>query len=222
MSTASCSRTGFLASTYRFADTMNPETTIWLAAPPEDPGVTSRCRIDRNNLLRQIILFAMTNTMEESVPVAEVIPDDLLTFRVSVLSQLLARVVEASVSEKLGLSARQWRFLMTLNRIGKSTSGEIAQFSHLDYSQVSRAGAELVEKELVVYAVDAKDKRKSYVSLSAKGKRAVAKGLGRALERQARLKGALTADEYQLLGSILTKLTTEARQMLTNEKSEMK
>jgi DNA-binding MarR family transcriptional regulator len=189
---------------------------------PEAPGVTSHCRIDRNNLLRQIILFAMTNKMEEPVLAEESIPEDLLTFRFSVLSQLLARVVEASVSEKLGLSARQWRFLMTLNRIGKSTSGEIAQFSHLDYSQVSRAGAELVEKELVVYVVDAKDKRKAYVSLSSKGKRLIAKGLGRALERQARLKGALTAEEYQLLGSILTKLTAEARQMLTNERSEIK
>jgi hypothetical protein len=36
-------------------------------------------------------------------------PEELITFRVSVLSQLLARMVDGSVSQELGLSSRQWR-----------------------------------------------------------------------------------------------------------------
>ena len=39
-------------------------------------------------------------------------PETLITFRVSVLSQLLARLVDTSVGQDLGLSSRQWRVLV--------------------------------------------------------------------------------------------------------------
>lgn len=56
-------------------------------------------------------------------------PEELITFRVSVLSQLLGRMVESSVGHELGLSSRQWRVLVMLNRLGRATSGQVAAAS---------------------------------------------------------------------------------------------
>ncbi|SFB34764.1 DNA-binding transcriptional regulator, MarR family [Collimonas sp. OK607] len=109
---------------------------------------------------------------------------------------------------------------MTVHRVGTSTSGEIAQFSHLDYSQVSRAGAELLESGLVTYVIDKTDKRKSFVSLSAKGKRAIATGIANSMGRQDRLKGVMSPEEYKVFGRLLSSLTQEARAMLAEEKSK--
>ena len=81
-------------------------------------------------------------------------PEELITFRVSVLSQLLARMVDGSVSQDLGLSSRQWRVLVMLNRLGPSTSGQVAEATRLDHSQVSRASYELVEKGLIAMQSD--------------------------------------------------------------------
>ncbi|GAB2885767.1 hypothetical protein GCM10027278_02510 [Paralcaligenes ginsengisoli] len=149
------------------------------------------------------------------------IPDDLITFRISVLSQLLARVVNNSVSQSQGLSSRQWRLLVTLSRLGRpSSSGEIAQFSHLDYSQVSRAGYELSQKGLVTYTADKKDRRKSFLHLSAEGERVLAAGLSGTLNRQERLRGVMTQEEYRFLDKAIRALTLEAQSMLDETKSD--
>jgi DNA-binding MarR family transcriptional regulator len=143
------------------------------------------------------------------------IPDDLITFRVTVLSQLVSRVVNGHVGQTLGLSSRQWRLLITLNRLDRpSTSGEIAQFAHLDYSQVSRAGYELLQKGLVSYAADPNDRRKSYLEMTKKGKEVLAEGLAGTMRRQARLSSVMTGEEYETFIKIMRKLTDEARRMI--------
>jgi DNA-binding MarR family transcriptional regulator len=143
------------------------------------------------------------------------IPDDLITFRVSVLSQLLSRVVNGHVGEALGLSSRQWRLLVTLNRLDRpSTSGEIAQFAHLDYSQVSRAGYELLQKGLVSYTADPADRRKSFLEMTKEGKQVFAEGLSGTMRRQKRLGSVMTREEYETFIRIMRSLTDEARRMI--------
>jgi DNA-binding MarR family transcriptional regulator len=143
------------------------------------------------------------------------IPDDLITFRVTVLSQLVSRVVNGHVGQALGLSSRQWRLLITLNRLDRpSTSGEIAQFAHLDYSQVSRAGYELLQKGLVSYAADPSDRRKSYLEMTKEGKKVLDEGLAGTMRRQERLSSVMTGEEYEIFIKVMRKLTDEARRMI--------
>jgi DNA-binding MarR family transcriptional regulator len=149
------------------------------------------------------------------------IPDDLITFRVTVLSQLLSRVVNGHVGQALGLSSRQWRLLITLNRLDRpSTSGEIAQFAHLDYSQVSRAGYELLQKGLVTYTADQHDRRKSFLQLTTDGERVIAEGLAGTMRRQKRLSAVMTREEYQIFDKAMRALTAAARSMLDDTRSE--
>ena len=143
------------------------------------------------------------------------IPDDLITFRVTVLSQLVSTVVNGHVGQALGLSSRQWRLLITLNRLDRpSTSGEIAQFAHLDYSQVSRAGYELLQKGLVSYAADPSDRRKSYLEMTKEGKKVLDEGLAGTMRRQERLSSVMTGEEYGIFIKVMRKLTDEARRMI--------
>ena len=141
-------------------------------------------------------------------------PEALITFRVSVLSQLLARLVDTSVGQDLGLSSRQWRVLVVLNRLGPSTSGAVARMASLDHSQVSRASFELAAKGLVAMGDDAADRRRQVLSVTPAGVAVLRDGLGGSLERERRLRACLGEEDYAALGRALAALTAEARTML--------
>lgn len=141
-------------------------------------------------------------------------PQELITFRVSVLSQLLARVVESSVGQELGLSSRQWRVLVMLNRLGPATSGQVAVATRLDHSQVSRASYELVEKGLIAMDNDQADRRRQRLSVTEVGAGVLRHGIVGSQQRQARLRARLSDADYEALGRMLAALLDEAQQML--------
>lgn len=145
-------------------------------------------------------------------------PESLITFRVSALSQLLARVVEASVSRELGLSSRQWRVLVILNRLGEATSGEVTRASRLDHSQVSRASYELAEKGLVAMRGDPQDKRRQLLAVTPEGVAVLRLGIVGSVHRQQRLRARLNESDYQRFGYVLEALTDEAHTLLKEAK----
>ena len=145
-------------------------------------------------------------------------PEELITFRVSVLSQLLSRVVEGSVSQELGLSSRQWRVLVMLNRLGPSTSGQVAAATRLDHSQVSRASYELVDKGLIAMDSDQADRRRQRLSVTEAGTQILRRGIVGSQVRQDRLRASLDDADYAVLGRALTALSAEAQKMLAELK----
>jgi DNA-binding MarR family transcriptional regulator len=147
-------------------------------------------------------------------------PEELLTFQVSVLSQILSRVVEGSVSTDLNLTSRQWRVLVILNRIGPTTSGQVASATHLDHSQVSRASYELVDKGLISMSNDEGDRRKQLLSVTAKGVEVLRLGIVGSQNRQARLRAVMSDSEFKVFSKLLTSLTHEANSMLLEVKGQ--
>lgn len=141
-------------------------------------------------------------------------PEELVTFRVSTLSQLLARVVEGSVGQELGLSSRQWRVLVMLNRLGPTTSGQVAAATRLDHSQVSRASYELVDKGLIAMDSDQADRRRQRLSVTDAGVAVLRQGIVGSQARQARLRGCVSDADYEAFGRVLTALSAEAQAML--------
>lgn len=163
----------------------------------------------------------MTNKKPASVSVSALRrhePEELITFRVSVLSQLLSRVVESSVSQTLGLSSRQWRVLVMLNRLGPSTSGQVAAATRLDHSQVSRASYELVDKGLIAMDSDEADRRRQRLSVTEAGTQVLRRGIVGSQSRQDRLRASLEDADYEALSRALTALSAEAQKMLTELK----
>lgn len=147
-------------------------------------------------------------------------PEELVTFRVSVLSQLLARVVEGAVGEDLGLSSRQWRVLVMLNRLGPTTSGQVAAATRLDHSQVSRASYELVEKGLIAMDSDRTDRRRQRLSVSPAGVEVLRRGIVGSQARQQRLRGCLSDEDYATFGRVLAALSAEAQAMLAESRGQ--
>lgn len=141
-------------------------------------------------------------------------PEELISFRVSVLSQMLSRVVHADVSSHLNLSSRQWRVLVMLHRLGPATSGEVARATHLDQSQVSRASYELVGKGLLRMNADPDDRRRQCLSLTREGVHLINTGVVRSKARQQQLRACLSEMEYKALGTVLEKLMRQAQTML--------
>jgi len=146
-------------------------------------------------------------------------PEELLTFQISVLSQMLSRVVEGAVSAELSLTSRQWRVLVILNRIGPTTSGQVAAATHLDHSQVSRASYELLEKGLISMSNDQGDRRRQLLSVSVSGFEKLKMGIVGSQDRQARLRGAMSDADYKVFCRVIASLTNEANQMLLESKA---
>ncbi|HVR53825.1 MAG TPA: MarR family winged helix-turn-helix transcriptional regulator [Pseudorhodoferax sp.] len=141
-------------------------------------------------------------------------PEQLITFRVSVLSQLLSRLVDVSVKDALGLTSRQWRVLVILNRLGPSSSGDVARMCSFDHSQVSRVAFELAEKGLVTQGHDSADRRRQVLSLTPASLALLGRGVPASLARQDRLRRRLGEEDYAALCRALEALTDEAQQML--------
>jgi len=141
-------------------------------------------------------------------------PEELITFRVSVLSQLLSRVVEGSVGRELGLSSRQWRVLVMLNRLGPTTSGQVAAATRFDHSQVSRASYELLDKGLIAMDGDPDDRRRQRLSVTPAGMAVLRRGIVGSAERQARLRGCLGEADYEAFRRIVGALSAQAQAMV--------
>ncbi|WP_162243722.1 MarR family winged helix-turn-helix transcriptional regulator [Ramlibacter sp. Leaf400] len=141
-------------------------------------------------------------------------PERLITYRVSVLAQAISRLVDASVRQNLGLTSRQWRVLVILNRLGTSPSGEVARMANFDHSQVSRVAFELAEKGLITQASDPVDRRKQILALTPAAVECLRDGVPVSLEREARLRSRLSPADYDTFIRALGALEEEAQTML--------
>jgi len=146
-------------------------------------------------------------------------PEELITYRVALLSHLIGQAVERSVSQPLELTSRQWRVMMLLNRFGPSTSGQIAASGPLDHSQVSRVSYELADKGLISMHADPHDRRKQALALTPAGTDLLRRGLVESMKRQQRFRDCLAQEEYAALDRALDALTIEARRMLAADGS---
>jgi DNA-binding MarR family transcriptional regulator len=138
----------------------------------------------------------------------------LLGFRISVLGQLLYRGAEVMYGRDLGLSVRQWRVIAVVAHHGGLSANEVVRRTRLDKSQVSRAVAELVAKGLLRQAPDALDKRRSVLTLTRSGGRAVRQATPLANDRQRRLVAGVPPEDLQVFDRVLERLTRRAEDHL--------
>lgn len=141
-------------------------------------------------------------------------PNELITYRVSVLARTLSRLVNASVCRDLRLTSTQWRVLVGLNRLGTSASGELARMSNLNHSQVSRAAFELSRKGLITQVGDPADRRKKNLALTPEATERMRDAVPLSLEREARLQSRLHGADYATFIRALEALEDEAQVML--------
>jgi DNA-binding MarR family transcriptional regulator len=146
------------------------------------------------------------------------VPLNLNTFfpyQFSVLAQQMTEFI-AQIYEKFGLTKMEWRVLATIGYHGEISAREICKFTHLEKMQVSRAINKLIQSELLTQKISSEDRRKSLLSLTAKGDELYQKIIPLVKAQEQRLLEGLTAQECEQLKVLTVKLSTQLEDIDNN------
>ena len=115
---------------------------------------------------------------------------------------------------KAGLNVARWRSLAIIRRIGVCTMKELALYSTIDRTTLTRAVDQLVEQGLVERTIPTRDRRKVHLSLSAAGEALYSKAVPLLLEGNAEL---LDGFDDERLRDAVRLLQTTIRRMMTDD-----
>jgi DNA-binding MarR family transcriptional regulator len=132
--------------------------------------------------------------------------DRFLPYRLSVLTNTISAAIARQYAERFDLSITEWRVLAILGRYPALSAGEVAERSAMDKVAVSRAVASLLDSGRLRRAVDGNDRRRSVLSLSARGRKVYEQVAPLAKRHEERLLAHLTEEERVWLDRIIDKL----------------
>ena len=144
-------------------------------------------------------------------PADPLLLERFLPYRLSVLSNLISSRIAAHYSERFGLGIPEWRVLAVLAQEPGLSAAEVAERTAMDKVAVSRAVAALQRTGRLERAMDASDRRRSRLRLSAAGAEVYRQvvPVARRLERD--LLDALAPDDRAALDRILRALQSKVR-----------
>ncbi|WP_341895977.1 MarR family winged helix-turn-helix transcriptional regulator [Ferrovibrio terrae] len=132
--------------------------------------------------------------------------DRFLPYRLSVVTNRISGALSRHYADRFGIGIPEWRVIANLGRTPGLTANDVVERSAMDKVTVSRAVAALEHKGLLSRVRDEGDKRKSRLTLSAKGQTVYAEIAPLALGFERDLLTVLTADEAAQLDRIIDKL----------------
>ncbi len=141
------------------------------------------------------------------MPKTPLMLENFLPYRLSVAANRISGALSRHYAERFGIGIPEWRVIANLGRYPGLTANEVVERSAMDKVTVSRAVAALEKKKLIERRRDAGDKRKSLLTLSAKGAEVYAEIVPLALGFERELLAGLSPQERKALDSALTKLT---------------
>ncbi|RBI83776.1 hypothetical protein DRV85_14060 [Rhodosalinus halophilus] len=136
------------------------------------------------------------------------------TYRISLLSRLLATEGGRRYTKKFNLTMPQWRVVSTLGHFRELPVTGIAERVFMDRAQVSRTIESLVERGLVRMRPNIEDRRSTLFSLSHAGEDLYAAALPAAMERQEELMSGFSPDEIDVFDRMLDELLRRVRAQL--------
>jgi DNA-binding MarR family transcriptional regulator len=139
----------------------------------------------------------------------------LLSHRVLVLSNTLARAASRYYPQRFKVRLAEWRVIDALHAGRGITAIQISQWLQTDKAWVKRSVDRLIAAGYVRRRPDPKHGRRLLLTLTAKGERAYAAIAAAAQRRHDNVLRALTAEERQTLERILGKLQMRAEEMLS-------
>ena len=142
--------------------------------------------------------------------------DRFLPYRLSVLSNMISAAIASQYAERFGLAVTEWRVLAILGRYPEISANEVAERAAMDKVAVSRAVASLIKSGRLKRALDDHDRRRSVLSLSAKGRKVYEQVAPLAQRHEARLLAHLTSEECVWLDRIIDKLSLIEAQHLAD------
>lgn len=138
----------------------------------------------------------------------------LLSHRVLVLSNTLARAASRYYLRRFGVRLAEWRVIDALHAGRGISANQISQWLQTDKAWVGRSVERLIAAGYVRRRPDPRHGRRLLLTLTAKGERAYAAIAAAAQRRHDNVLKPLTAEERQFLERILAKLQARAEEML--------
>lgn len=139
--------------------------------------------------------------------------EDYLPYRLSVLSNTVSRALARLYEQRFGLTVAEWRIMAVLARFGPLSANAVCDRTAMDKVQVSRAVARAVDGGLVDRGIDSVDRRRSVLTLTAKGRGIHDQIVPLAANLQTHLLASLTAEENVQLCDMLARLHARAREL---------
>ena len=141
--------------------------------------------------------------------------DDSIFFKLVRVVNLTARPFSESIGRAYHLSLNEWRVLLVLANHPRVVGSQVAALTGLDKMTVRRAIAALERRGRVVRKVDATDRRRMLLRLSAAGERLYERiGLPAKARERSLFRGIVAADQERLehlLDRLIANLLTADR-----------
>ena len=137
-------------------------------------------------------------------------------YRFSILAAQSTRCM-SDLYRKLGLTVGGWRTLSLIGRYEPIHPSRIAERTSVDPDKVTRAVDRLVDGGLVARKVDGIDRRRSVLTLTARGRRVFREidQVRRAVEEK--FLSVLSKDELRAFNAVMDKLEAQARRIFTGK-----
>ena len=143
---------------------------------------------------------------------------DLLSYRVHRVANLLSRGAELRYRREFGVSLWEWRSVALLGAAEPQSLGDLARAAGIDKSQMSRVVSGLTRRKLVVRDANDADGRGVHLRLSRSGRKLYEGLIRAAAERDAAIRNCLSANEKTVFERALAKLAGQAREMIQQER----
>lgn len=136
-----------------------------------------------------------------------------LPYRLSVLSNTVSSAIAGAYARRFGLTIPEWRIIAVLGRYPGLAAREVAEKTAMDKVAVSRAVTRLRSAGLVHHRLAARDRRRSILDLSGRGKTLLGEVAPLAMAYEARLLDGFSNDERRQLERALQRLLLKAEEI---------
>jgi DNA-binding MarR family transcriptional regulator len=134
-------------------------------------------------------------------------------YRLSVLANTVSAALSGAYARRFGLTVPEWRVIAVLARAPGLSAAEVAARTAMDKVAVSRAVAGLTRSGRVRRAQAARDRRRSVLTLTTRGRSVYRRIVPLALAYERRLLETLSADEQAKFGELLARLLDRSRRL---------
>ena len=143
----------------------------------------------------------------------ELILENFLPYRLSVLSHTISTTIAQVYEERFNLSIPEWRVIAILGRYPGLSAVEVAERTVMDKVAVSRAVTKLLKNGRIDREFADADRRRSILNLSEEGRRVHNEVAPLALQFERDLLEGLSAEETASLDAIMERLLARARML---------
>lgn len=144
--------------------------------------------------------------------------DRFLPYRLSVLANTVSSGIARLYAERFQLTIPEWRVLAVIGCYGPQSANEVCRRTAMDKVRVSRAVAGLTGAGRLKRAVDRGDRRRSVLTLTAKGMAVHDRIVPLARAAEARLLHDLSAAERRQVDRLVARLQDRAQAILAPER----